>query len=945
MATVNTLGADVLSLRGADEEYHRISRFFRTRAEAQAALASSDWVPTAGVVNVCVTGDEGILLYDADDTVNGMLSNLDGPARAYIDSQLSTLVGDAPDLLNTLSEISDAIGDDPAFITTINDRVTNIENGYDFSGAISAPVDGNVIPFYYANQAAFPSATDAHGAVAHSHADGALFFAHGGTWHQLALNVDLSSNTTTTTALVQTVGVADGNTDLGSFTGSTIADGATVKEALQSLETTLEAVDLDTDDMATLVGLAENVGDLGTFTGSTITDNTDIRGALQELETAVEAEALTSRNAEAAIEDNVSDVNTALGLSVGDQAFSFSEDLIVVELDQSRATDHVGIYTDVTTGGPDATSTLDIKTALERFAANSRIILAAEKHRMDAEDARLDAVVGVNGSNLGTFTGSIISDNTDIKTAVQELEVATELRATIDAPTFTGNVTLGTGAFYNAANERLGLGTTSPGARIHAYDTGGVQAIFQRTGGSSTLTVKNNPADDGITLQSTTQSANALKFEGYGTGSGVRFVTNNNGTYSDRLLIQHTNVTSEVTLNANAGFQLAGVDLTATAAELNYVDGVTSNIQTQLDAKLLAVTAQATLGVDHLITLSGMAEGQNSLGTFDNGVIADNRTIKLACQDLENGIIAKASLSGANFTGNITTTGNITCDSGTLHAQYLTLDNVNVNATAEELNVLDGITATTAELNYVDGVTSNIQTQLDAIQSDVDQNESDADSAIAAVETTVENIGGGVTSTTYSFDTGTAAEPSAKDIRFNNATPGSVTEIYISKTNKAGVDLSNVIPEMLFAGVRIYIQNEGDASQYLAATITSVTEVNATYTLGVNEVSAGSLLSNNAKTAFAVIGKTPLDLGTFTGSTIADNATPKEALQALETAIETTQADVDQNESDADAAIAAVLAGTSIPGPYNNDSDAATGGVAVGAIYKNSNGTIHWRVS
>ena len=87
------------------------------------------------------------------------------------------------------------------------------------------------------------------------------------------------------------------------------------------------------------------------------------------------------------------------------------------------------------------------------------------------------------------------------------------------------------------------------------------------------------------------------------------------------------------------------------------------------------------------------------------------------------------------------------------------------------------------------------------------------------------------------------------------------------------------------------------------------------------------------------------DLGTFTGSTINDNVTVKAALQALETAQETTQADVDQNESDADAAIAAVLAGTSIPGPYNNDAGAATGGVAVGAIYKNANGSIHWRVS
>ena len=41
------------------------------------------------------------------------------------------------------------------------------------------------------------------------------------------------------------------------------------------------------------------------------------------------------------------------------------------------------------------------------------------------------------------------------------------------------------------------------------------------------------------------------------------------------------------------------------------------------------------------------------------------------------------------------------------------LANLEITATASELNTLDGITATTTELNYVDGVTSNIQTQLD----------------------------------------------------------------------------------------------------------------------------------------------------------------------------------------------------------------------------------------
>ena len=55
-------------------------------------------------------------------------------------------------------------------------------------GAITAPQVGSVIPFYYANQAAFPSASTYHGAVAHSHSDGAMFFAHGGSWVRIIDN-------------------------------------------------------------------------------------------------------------------------------------------------------------------------------------------------------------------------------------------------------------------------------------------------------------------------------------------------------------------------------------------------------------------------------------------------------------------------------------------------------------------------------------------------------------------------------------------------------------------------------------------------------------------------------------------------------------------------------------------------------------------------------------
>jgi len=52
--------------------------------------------------------------------------------------------------------------------------------------ADSAIQPGEVNPVYFANQAAFPDAAANHGAVAHSHADGAMYFAHGGVWNKLA---------------------------------------------------------------------------------------------------------------------------------------------------------------------------------------------------------------------------------------------------------------------------------------------------------------------------------------------------------------------------------------------------------------------------------------------------------------------------------------------------------------------------------------------------------------------------------------------------------------------------------------------------------------------------------------------------------------------------------------------------------------------------------------
>ena len=52
---------------------------------------------------------------------------------------------------------------------------------------------GTLNPVLFADQSAVPSATDNHGAIAHSHADGAMYFAHAGSWVQLANFSELSA--------------------------------------------------------------------------------------------------------------------------------------------------------------------------------------------------------------------------------------------------------------------------------------------------------------------------------------------------------------------------------------------------------------------------------------------------------------------------------------------------------------------------------------------------------------------------------------------------------------------------------------------------------------------------------------------------------------------------------------------------------------------------------
>ena len=90
------------------------------------------------------------------------------------DGSGDTLRSGATKINANFTEVYAALGNG----TTLTDII-------DANGVIDVSSGANKIVFYYANLSDRPSASTYHGAVAHVHATGGLYFAHGGAWIRL----------------------------------------------------------------------------------------------------------------------------------------------------------------------------------------------------------------------------------------------------------------------------------------------------------------------------------------------------------------------------------------------------------------------------------------------------------------------------------------------------------------------------------------------------------------------------------------------------------------------------------------------------------------------------------------------------------------------------------------------------------------------------------------
>lgn len=88
--------------------------------------------------------------------------------------------------------------------------------------------------------------------------------------------------------LITLSGVAQGAVDLGTLTGDIVPDNSTIKQAIQSLETELVDTRQNVDDLITLSGVAENSTTYGVFSGDTLADSQNSKQLFQRIEDLLE---------------------------------------------------------------------------------------------------------------------------------------------------------------------------------------------------------------------------------------------------------------------------------------------------------------------------------------------------------------------------------------------------------------------------------------------------------------------------------------------------------------------------------------------------------------------------------------------------------------------------------------------------------------------------------
>jgi len=82
-----------------------------------------------GLEEIILDTQAKMQIVQGDETTDGSIAKALFDAKAYTDQKIAEVLGGAPQILDTLKELSDAIGGDGNFINTINQSIQDVQTG------------------------------------------------------------------------------------------------------------------------------------------------------------------------------------------------------------------------------------------------------------------------------------------------------------------------------------------------------------------------------------------------------------------------------------------------------------------------------------------------------------------------------------------------------------------------------------------------------------------------------------------------------------------------------------------------------------------------------------------------------------------------------------------------------------------------------------------------
>ena len=308
---------------------------------------------------------------------------------------------------------------------------------------------------------------------------------------------------------------------------------------------------------------------------------------------------------------------------------------------------------------------IEVRNNLE-ILTNKRIVDSAGTNVEFGDDIHMNSN---KVTNLGTPSAS-----TDAATKgyVDTYSLLLASGGTIAADlTVTGNLTVsGTTTTINTATLNVadnivnlnsdftsGTPTENAGLQVLRGDSSNVQIRWNETSDSWEAT------RDGSTYVKIPNQA--LDTTDSPTFATVTYTTLNDGSNSITATAAEINVLDGITATVSELNILDGV--TATASELNYVDGVTSNIQTQIDNISSSFTLSADSGTNDTFTTGGTLTFTGGTG-IDTTVSDDTITVAIdstvttltGTQTLTNKTLTSPTINAFSGTGNGSITGTLT---------------------------------------------------------------------------------------------------------------------------------------------------------------------------------------------------------------------------------------------------------------------------------------------